>query len=425
MKKIRKILLTILCSLLFIVMIPACSSNISDDQEKDTENINEIEVIDEDDLDNSDEVITDDATNNDTNNTSKKSPKDKSNSESDSLTSGKTKPTKQKEGNKTTSNTNVEEDNKDTTTNDTNIEIIIEDNYVEFGSYPQKEIVKEASDSGVYGKAFEQEGDYIIDASLYNTLSNLSEDKWNANGDTTIDGNKYRRINADDTTYSTSNDANHYEWSDSNTYHYFKYEPIKWKVLESNDEGIFLMSDIVLDAQMYNTNITNLTWETSTIRSWLNGYDASNNDYGTDYSSNNFIDIAFNDSEQSKILTTTIENQDNIKNGTEGGNDTNDKIYLLSEEETYGDTATKYGFINDYDTHDAALETTSSTYAKAMGVYTDLESESLGNCFWWLRSPGAYTGLFVLVRCNGSVYRGGQHANSKTRGVRPVLWISK
>lgn len=296
--------------------------------------------------------------------------------------------------------------------------------YVYFGTYPQKEIVSKDSDCGTYGKDWYSEDDYIVDEDLYSTLESLSEDNWDNNGDTTLDDCKYRRIKKDDATYSTVDDINYYDWPSSSEYHYFKFEPIKWRVLKQDDNNLFLLSELALDGQMYNTEIKNITWQTSTIRSWLNGYDASENLYGTDYTNNNFIDIAFSDTEQDIIQSTLLQNNDNSKNGTEGGEDTNDKIFLLSEEETYGDDVLDYGFESDYKAHDIARQSKSSTYAKAMGVYTECEANELGNCFWWLRTPGSYTGLFILMRCDGSIYRGGQHANSKSRGVRPAMYIT-
>ena len=73
----------------------------------------------------------------------------------------------------------------------------------------------------------------------------------------------------------------------------YNIDPIKWRVLENADGKLFLLSDQNLDVKPYNSSSTSITWEKSTIRSWLNGYAASENNSGTDYSSNNFIDAAF------------------------------------------------------------------------------------------------------------------------------------
>lgn len=77
-------------------------------------------------------------------------------------------------------------------------------------------------------------------------------------------------------TYS-SNEQGCYRWNDEDTYHYFRYDKIKWRVLEVNGNTAFLLADKVLDAQKYNNKIESITWSSSTIRSWLNGYDSMEN----------------------------------------------------------------------------------------------------------------------------------------------------
>lgn len=158
-----------------------------------------------------------------------------------------------------------------------------------FGSYPQAEVIPSGKYTALDSNLL-QDGDTIISDSLYNQLESAAG--WSANGDITISGNKYRRIQKPDATCTYSS-SGFYNWSDSTTYHYFKYEPIKWRVLNVNGNDAFLLADKGLDDQRYNTSKTNVTWETATIRSWLNGYSASSNAYGTDYTGKNFLDTAF------------------------------------------------------------------------------------------------------------------------------------
>lgn len=118
---------------------------------------------------------------------------------------------------------------------------------VYFGKYPQSEITSK-------------------DGSIYNTLKNATG--WDENNDITIGGTKYRRLKGEDATYATSDGEGSYDWNGSyKTYHYFKYEPIKWRVLNRNGNDAFLLADVVLDDQMYNTNDTDAIWETSSMRS--------------------------------------------------------------------------------------------------------------------------------------------------------------
>lgn len=287
-----------------------------------------------------------------------------------------------------------------------------------FGSYPQAEVIP----SGTYtalDSSLLQNGDTVVSDSIYNQLRNASG--WDSNGDITISGNQYRRIKRSDATY-TSSSSYCYNWSDSTTYHYFKYEPIKWRVLNVNGTDAFLLADKGLDDQLYNTEFTNITWETSTIRSWLNGYGASGNVYGTDYSSKNFIGTALSNSEQSAIKTTSVINNDNINYGTNGGNNTNDKVFLLSESEVYTDSAKPYGFDSDYSKCDEARRSRSSTYAKAMGTLSSTLTDYWGDCVWWLRSPG--NDMCCAAFVYGYVGRNGDFVDSSHRAIRPALHLN-
>lgn len=237
-----------------------------------------------------------------------------------------------------------------------------------FGSYPQSEITN--SDS------------------MYQKLQSATG--WNQNNEITIDGNRYRRMKRSDATRiedGYERDYDSYYWSDSTTYHYFKYEPIKWRVLNVSGKQAFLLADIVLDCQKYNSKDSPVTWETSSIRSWLNGYGASKNQPKQDYTRKNFIDSAFSTVEKRAIKTTNVVNNDNISNGTEGGNTTEDKIFLLSESEAYTKKAQSYGFTLNSNVYDEGRRSKSSIYANAMGVTFLREAGFRGNCRWWLRSP--------------------------------------
>lgn len=146
-----------------------------------------------------------------------------------------------------------------------------------FGSYPQTEIVDNPHRSGAFAKKWEEEDDYEIDSSVYSKLKNATG--WDSNGDITIDNVKYRRLSSDDTTYKFPSDQEgYYNWDKDNDtkYHYFRYEKIKWRVLNVDGNEALLLSDKILDTQKYDT-WHETTWEKSIIRSWLNGYKGSQN----------------------------------------------------------------------------------------------------------------------------------------------------
>ena len=240
---------------------------------------------------------------------------------------------------------------------------------------------------------------------------------WDENNDITIGRTKYRRLKGEDATYYSSNEEGQYNWNGSyKTYHYFKYEPIKWRVLNRNGNDALLLADVALDDQKYNTDYAKVTWETSSMRSWLNGYGASVNQPKTDYSRKNFINSAFTSTQKNAIKTTNVVNNNNIYYGTAGGNNTSDQVFLLSESEVYNtDTAAGYGFAKDYSTYDEARRSRCSTYAYAMGTY---------RYYWWLRSPGCDGHCAAGVYIDGEVDGRGRDVFDNNVGVRPALHLN-
>ena len=297
-----------------------------------------------------------------------------------------------------------------------------------FGSYPQREVIADevsydaifrgnSSKAGYYNK----DTDIIEDAVLFSKLENATG--WDSNGDITMNGSKYRRMKKSDATFGIPEDNSYYNWKDDTSYHYFKYEPIKWRVLDVNGGNAFLLADRVLDNQPYNTEFASMTWEKSTIRSWLNGYGSSENTQAIDYTGSNFINSAFTSSQRNAVKTTDVVNDDSINFGTEGGNDTKDKVFLLSESEVYNTTeAESYGFVKQCGTYDEGRWSRSSTYAKAMGAISTTSGTCRGKCWWWLRSPGHFTDYAAFVNYDGNVQIG--FPVSSGNAVRPALHLN-
>ena len=242
---------------------------------------------------------------------------------------------------------------------------------VYFGSYPQSEVTSK-------------------DGSIYNALKNATG--WDENNDITIGKTKYRRLKGEDATYYSSNEEGQYNWNGSyKTYHYFKYEPIKWRVLQSENGEAFLLSDVILDKQLYNENDKYVTWEKSSLRAWLN---------------KKFIKRAFIDEEKEKINITEVVNKDNPVFGTKGGKNTSDKIFLLSlAEVSRKKGGKKYGLLDD---EMKACE--NSDFSKKVS-------------WWWLRSPGDDRYCAAVVNSDGWVYGDGSRVNGSDDGVRPALHL--
>ena len=193
----------------------------------------------------------------------------------------------------------------------------------------------------------------------------------------------------------------------------YNIDPIKWRVLENADGKLFLLSDQNLDVKPYNSSSTSITWEKSTIRSWLNGYAASENNSGTDYSSNNFIDAAFSGDEQVAIADTYVYNKKNPVYNTSGGNDTTDQIFLLSIEE-----ADNRNYFPNANGNDSRKSTNTAYVASYSGMYGVGEADS-----WWLRSPGLYAYYAAYVNFGGSVDDTGDYVDSPYIAVRPAFHL--
>ena len=192
-------------------------------------------------------------------------------------------------------------------------------------------------------------------------------------------------------------------------------DPIKWRVLENANGQLFLLSDQNLDVFQYHTDSESVTWEKSTMRSWLNGYSASHNtggDSGTDYTSDNFIGTAFSEKEQGAIVDTTVVNDDNPDYNTEGGENTNDKIFLLSVDEARN---------SSYFTDDSSRIATNTAYVAGGGKIGGgmLGVGEADN--WWLRSPGNDDDIAAYVNDNGGVRSFGPNVDFVITAVRPAF----
>ena len=171
-------------------------------------------------------------------------------------------------------------------------------------------------------------------------------------------------------------------------------KPIEWIVMKKEGNQVLLLSKYVLDAKPYNEELEEVTWETSDIRQWLN---------------NEFYTTAFNKAEKARIQTSLIKNKDNSEHGTSGGNDTEDKVFLLSKKEA------KTLFSNNEEKIAKATE-----YAEKSGVYVNEEKAA----WWWLRSPGVDSCSAAGVYCDGWVDRYGYDVDFISVGVRPALHLN-
>lgn len=184
--------------------------------------------------------------------------------------------------------------------------------------------------------------------------------------------------------------------------------PIEWLVLARDGNKALLISRYGLDAQPYNTDHTSVTWETCTLRTWLNV---------------TFYNKAFSSDEQAAILTTSVDNGKNqgySKWSTSGGNNTEDKVFLLSYAE-----ANKYFGVTYDNISNTKSRVAPTAYAIAQGAWASSSNKTADSTdagWWWLRSPGFYQSSAAYVLGYG-LFRG-DDVIRVSGSVRPALWVN-
>ena len=173
-------------------------------------------------------------------------------------------------------------------------------------------------------------------------------------------------------------------------------EDIEWIVLEKDGDKVMLISKHILDCQSYHRYSKETTWENCTLRSWLN---------------NTFYNCAFSVQEKNAILTTNVK-AESVSKYAEAGNDTIDKVFLLSYSEAKKYFSTGYQRI-------AKL----TTYAK---IRSGRDMNSSDAHWWWLRTPGFDNEKAANVGWDGEVSDYGAwfaFSDYSDYGVRPVIWV--
>ena len=229
--------------------------------------------------------------------------------------------------------------------------------------------------------------------------------------------------------------------------YWFKYEPIKWRILTTSGNSAFIMSDIALDSfsiqpdrksenrdglyASYNnsTGVPDGTyannWEYCFLRRWLN---------------ETFYNEVFNGLQKEIIKTMKLDNSARSCNpndypnyygyGEKAGKnkfadqckDTDDKIFLLSLRDI---TTTAYGFNKDVLAKDPARNLQATDFAKLHGAPMNTNDKKYVT--WYTRSPAPANGnqgyaTFVLDRhAKGAI---DSTDLTPDGGVVPALWIT-
>ena len=160
-------------------------------------------------------------------------------------------------------------------------------------------------------------------------------------------------------------------------------EEIEWIILEVQSDRMLLLSLYALDSERYHYRKENVTWDTCSLRGWLN---------------DTFYYEAFTRSERKCILSS-------------GTSAYEDYVFVLSDEEA-----------EDYLPRAKDRICYATTYCAGQNVYVN---PSTGGSWWLLRTPGDDGNKFVMsVNSDGTMDYNGGHVESDRGVVRPAIWVS-
>ncbi len=173
-----------------------------------------------------------------------------------------------------------------------------------------------------------------------------------------------------------------------------KKERIPWIVVDKKEGQILLVAADGLYGTYYQQECKASSWEDSSVRSLLN---------------DEFLYMGFSKKERRLIVNSEIMTEDNSQYGTEGGNTTYDKIFLLSAEE-----AARYFT-------DAELGKLSpTTFAFRFGINYNSNKEG---SWWWLRTMGKENNRAAVVSQDGEINLEGEQVSVPSGAVRPAIWV--
>ncbi|MCL2667097.1 MAG: DUF6273 domain-containing protein [Micrococcales bacterium] len=178
---------------------------------------------------------------------------------------------------------------------------------------------------------------------------------------------------------------------------------IEWWVLDvvrdETGHRALLLSDRVVTQCPYHKDESDITWELSDLRRWLN------NVFGWTLGMPLVL----------RVVTSKLTNEPNLVWDTAGGNDTADKFFLLSMQE-----AVEYLGKDKY----VSWERIRKQGYYELGERGAARSDDGERTLWWLRSPGRYPNHAAAVFPNGVLPGFGRVAHGPSGGVRPAFWLN-
>ena len=291
--------------------------------------------------------------------------------------------------------------------------VIIDNNTLFFGSYPQTLVTNEDLINNLNTNAGElptSENSFNWTDYNYYIYGESVSYMWYIDIDFDDDGSMdYRGVYFDqfrtrDTTTRKETSNNHLYLNqktngyDINTVYWFKYEPIKWNILSEDDDKIIVVANLLLDSQEFYPSYQTGTFEHNGGTGYVNDYELSSI---RKWLNDNFYNTAFNEYQKLFITNTTLKDSNSIS----------DKIFLMSGSEA-----------NQYFSSQESRTAVGTDYAKIQGLYVSTDTDYLGNSYWRLRTKLSNHNTYNVTH-TGTITSGTCHYCDD--GIRPVMAIKK
>ncbi len=187
-----------------------------------------------------------------------------------------------------------------------------------------------------------------------------------------------------------------------------------WRVLDMRDGAALLITEEIIEKRPYHDTYRDITWAGCSLRKYLNG---------------EFLG-RFGEADRSRIISVTNNNPDNPWFGTNGGEDTQDRVFLLDIEDMvcryFGDSSDKLR--NRSPKQSYWFQRKDGNNGRRIATFAGTERRS----WWWLRSPGRVGVKAVYIHGDGNIgiqgnniLKGNIGEGECRGGVRPALWLKR
>ncbi|MDF2822404.1 MAG: hypothetical protein K0R15_2852 [Clostridiales bacterium] len=191
----------------------------------------------------------------------------------------------------------------------------------------------------------------------------------------------------------------------------------EWRILDIKDDKVLILTEEIIELRDYHNKSIDITWKDCELRRYLNG---------------EFYDN-FSENDRERIIETINTNPGNLWYKADGGEDTIDKIFILSMDDVvrtyFGDSSR----LLDYPSKNQRywFQRKDENNIKRRAAFLN------SPWWWWVRTPGKNNRVAVYIHGDGNIGIQGngvskrntnvihQLTNDNRGGIRPALWIKK